>query len=149
VTDLLGRLRSAVGVDHVLTDGPDVAAYVVDWTGTHRGRALAVVRPGSTAEVAEVVRACAEARTPLVPQGGNTGLVGGGVDVGVAEVLEDAEEPVEAYVDAGGLQHRGVPRVQRDPAGVDLCGDVAVGEQHAADPSPRSAPRGGLITMVG
>ncbi|GAA1448512.1 FAD-binding oxidoreductase [Mycobacterium cookii] len=82
MTDLLERLRSAVGDDHVLTEPTDVAAYVVDWTGTHRGRALAVVRPGSTTEVAEVVRACAETRTPLVPQGGNTGLVGGGVPDG-------------------------------------------------------------------
>ena len=82
MNDLLARLRSAVGDDHVLTAPDDVAAHVVDWTGTHRGRALAVVRPGATAEVAEVVRACAETRTPLVPQGGNTGLVGGGVPDG-------------------------------------------------------------------
>jgi FAD/FMN-containing dehydrogenase len=79
VTDLLDRLRTAVGDAHVLTEPADVEAYVVDWTGTHEGRALAVVRPGSTAEVADVVRACAETRTPVVPQGGNTGLVGGGV----------------------------------------------------------------------
>lgn len=76
---LLDRLREAVGAAHVLTGDDEVAAHVVDWTGVHRGRALAVVRPGSTDEVAAVVRACAEARTPLVPQGGNTGLVGGGV----------------------------------------------------------------------
>jgi FAD/FMN-containing dehydrogenase len=79
MTDLLDRLRTAVGDTHVLTEPGDVAPYVVDWTGTHEGRALAVVRPGSTAEVAEVVSACAETRTPVVPQGGNTGLVGGGV----------------------------------------------------------------------
>ncbi|TGN63600.1 FAD-binding oxidoreductase [Nocardioides eburneiflavus] len=79
MTDLLERLRTAVGDAHVLTEPADVAAYVVDWTGVHEGRALAVVRPGSTAEVAAVVRACAETRTPVVPQGGNTGLVGGGV----------------------------------------------------------------------
>lgn len=79
MTDLLDRLRTAVGDAHVLTEPADVEAYVVDWTGTHEGRALAVVRPGSTAEVAAVVRACAETRTPVVPQGGNTGLVGGGV----------------------------------------------------------------------
>ncbi|CAM3647860.1 FAD-binding oxidoreductase [Nocardioides zeicaulis] len=77
---LLDRLREAVGAAHVLAG--DDEAYVVDWTGVHRGRALAVVRPGSTEEVAAVVRACAEARTPLVPQGGNTGLVGGGVPDG-------------------------------------------------------------------
>jgi FAD/FMN-containing dehydrogenase len=79
VNDLLARLRQAVGDAHVLTEAADMAAHVVDWTGVHEGRALAVVRPGSTAEVAEVVRACHESRTPVVPQGGNTGLVGGGV----------------------------------------------------------------------
>ena len=82
MTDLLDRLRAAVGDAHVLTERDDVAAYVVDWTGVHAGRALAVVRPGSTDEVAAVVAACAEARTPIVPQGGNTGLVGGGVPDG-------------------------------------------------------------------
>jgi FAD/FMN-containing dehydrogenase len=79
VTDLLDHLRTAVGADHVLTDDADVAAYVVDWTGVHVGRALAVVRPGSTDEVAAVVAACHEAGVAIVPQGGNTGLVGGGV----------------------------------------------------------------------
>ena len=77
--DLLDRLRTSIGADHVLTDDADVAAYVVDWTGTHAGRALAVVRPGSTEEVAAVVAACAGAGVAVVPQGGNTGLVGGGV----------------------------------------------------------------------
>ena len=77
--DLLDQLRSTVGADHVLTDAADVAAYVVDWTGVHEGRALAVVRPGSTAEVADVVKACHGVGAPIVPQGGNTGLVGGGV----------------------------------------------------------------------
>jgi FAD/FMN-containing dehydrogenase len=79
VTDLLDRLRLVVGDHHVLTGDADMAAHLVDWTGVHEGRALAVVRPGSTEEVAEVVRACHETRTPVVPQGGNTGLVGGGV----------------------------------------------------------------------
>ena len=63
----------------MLTSDDEVAAYVVDWTGVHAGRALAVVRPGSTAEVAAVVAACHATGTPVVPQGGNTGLVGGGV----------------------------------------------------------------------
>lgn len=79
MTDLLDRLRAAVGADHVLTEPGDVAAYVVDWTGVHSGRALAVVRPSSTDEVAAVVAACASAGVAIVPQGGNTGLVGGGV----------------------------------------------------------------------
>lgn len=69
-------LRACVGQAHVLTDG-DLSAYAVDWRKRAPGRALAVVRPGSTAEVAAVVRLCAAARVAVVPQGGNTGLVVG------------------------------------------------------------------------
>jgi FAD/FMN-containing dehydrogenase len=77
--DLVAALTAAVGADHVLTDRGVVAGYEVDWTGRWRGRALAVVRPASTDEVVAVVRACGAAGVALVPQGGNTGLVGGGV----------------------------------------------------------------------
>jgi FAD/FMN-containing dehydrogenase len=62
----------------VLTDG-DLSAYERDWRKRWHGKALAVVRPGNTAEVAAVVQACARHGVSLVPQGGNTGLVGGGV----------------------------------------------------------------------
>jgi FAD/FMN-containing dehydrogenase len=78
MTALLDELRRAVGAAHVLTEG-DLGAYTLDWRRRWQGRALAVVRPGTTAEVAAVVRACARAGTAIVPQGGNTGLVGGGV----------------------------------------------------------------------
>ena len=84
---VLDALRGAVGAAHVLTDG-DLSAWELDWRKRWRGRALAVVRPGSTAEVAAVVRACAAHGTSLVPQGGNTGLVGGGVpDASGTQVL--------------------------------------------------------------
>jgi len=76
---LLDDLRAAVGPSHVLTDPDILAAYEIDWTTVYRGRARAVVRPATTAEVASVVMACARADAPLVPQGGNTGLVGGSV----------------------------------------------------------------------
>jgi len=75
---LLDELAAACGVQHVLTEG-DLSAYEVDWRRRWHGKALAVVRPGSTAEVAAAVRACAAHRVAVVPQGGNTGLVGGGV----------------------------------------------------------------------
>jgi FAD/FMN-containing dehydrogenase len=78
--DLLAReLADVVGAAHVLVD-PDLrAGYEVDWTRRYRGDARAVVRPGSTGEVARVVERCGEAGVAVVPQGGNTGLVGGGV----------------------------------------------------------------------
>lgn len=75
---LLDDLRAAVGASQVLTDG-DLSAYELDWRKRYRGKALAVVRPASTAEVAAVVRACARHGASLVPQGGNTGLVGASV----------------------------------------------------------------------
>ena len=75
---LLTALRSLLGDAQVLTEG-DLSAWELDWRRRWRGKALAVVRPGSTAEVAAVVRACAAAGVSIVPQGGNTGLVGGGV----------------------------------------------------------------------
>jgi FAD/FMN-containing dehydrogenase len=76
---LLSVLAEIVGGTHVITDPGVRAGYERDWTGRWQGRARAVVRPAGTAEVAAVVRACAEAGTAIVPQGGNTGLVGGGV----------------------------------------------------------------------
>ena len=74
---LLQQLAAAVGEANVLT-GDAAAPYLTDWRKRYVGRARAVVRPASTAEAAAIVRACAQARTPMVPQGGNTGLVGGG-----------------------------------------------------------------------
>ena len=82
MTTLLETLRHIVGDTQVLvpqTPGDDLAAYTHDWRKRWKGRPLAVVRPGSTAEVAAAVRACAAAGAAIVPQGGNTGLVGGGV----------------------------------------------------------------------
>jgi FAD/FMN-containing dehydrogenase len=86
-TALLDTLRSQIGAAHVLTDG-DLSAWELDWRKRWRGKALAVVRPGSADEVAAVVRACTAHGTPIVPQGGNTGLVGGGVpDASGTQVL--------------------------------------------------------------
>jgi FAD/FMN-containing dehydrogenase len=73
---LSDRLSGLVGAAHVLTDPADIAPFVTDWRGRYRGAAQCVVRPGNTAEVAAVVKACAEAGVPIVPQGGNTSLCG-------------------------------------------------------------------------
>jgi len=76
---LVAALRSVVGAAHVLTDADVVASYALDWSRRFGGPAVAVVRPGDVDEVAAVVRACIGARVPVLPQGGNTGLVGGSV----------------------------------------------------------------------
>lgn len=74
-------------ITRVATDPSVTAGYCVDFTGRWRGSTPLVVLPGSTAEVAEVMRVCAEEGVPVVPQGGNTGLVGGGVPMGGEVVL--------------------------------------------------------------
>ncbi|MCJ2046332.1 FAD-binding oxidoreductase [Methylobacterium sp. J-078] len=79
---LLAHLADRLGAAHVLTDPTDVAPHLAETRGLRRGHALAVVRPANTAEVAGVVRACAEVGVPVVAQGGNTGHVGGGLPQG-------------------------------------------------------------------
>ncbi len=76
MTDLIASLRQIVGDAHVLTEG-DLSAYEQDWRRRVHGKALAVVRPATTEQVAAVVKACAANGTSIVPQGGNTGLVVG------------------------------------------------------------------------
>jgi len=73
----LGALEGIVGARHALTDPALFAGALVEPRGLYRGKALAFVRPGSTEEVAAVTAYCNEARIGIVPQGGNTGLVGG------------------------------------------------------------------------
>ena len=77
--DLIPALREVVGPAGLITDPVDTAPYVTDWRGLYRGRTQAVVRPATTAELAEVVRRCAATGIGMVPQGGNTSMVGGAV----------------------------------------------------------------------
>ena len=81
-TELAPAIRQAlaaiVGEQHVLT-GDATAGFAVDWTGKFRGQTPAVIRPGDTEQVARVLACCTGAGLAVVPQGGNTGLVGGGV----------------------------------------------------------------------
>ncbi len=78
----LEAIEAIVGAGAVLT-GEDASPYLTDWRGAFRGSALAVVRPSSTHTVADVVRYCAQTGTPVVPQGGNTGLAAGATPAGV------------------------------------------------------------------
>src|SRR5262245_26110375 len=75
--DLLDRIRAVVGDKGCLIDAGDMAPYLNSWRDGWQGRSPMVVRPASTQEVAAVVSLCHEARTPIVPQAGNTGLTGG------------------------------------------------------------------------
>lgn len=75
----LAQLCETVGPEHVIVDADRLRSYETDWLGRRSGWARAVVRPADTGQVADVIRTCAEHRMPVVTQGGNTGLVGGGV----------------------------------------------------------------------
>ncbi|HSA48632.1 MAG TPA: FAD-binding oxidoreductase [Yinghuangia sp.] len=92
------ELADIVGGSNFLT-GDATAGYVVDWTGRFHGWTPAVVRPGTTAQVSAVLAACNAAGVPVVPQGGNTGLVGGGIPLNGEVVLSltglDRLDPVD------------------------------------------------------
>lgn len=81
-------LAEIVGANNVITDQQECKGYLTDWTGVYRGRAIAVVRPGSTAEVAAIVKLCSRMNVCITPQGGNTSVSGGSVPAGVdAEIV--------------------------------------------------------------
>ena len=132
----LTALADVTGSEHVLR-GDAAAGYVVDWTGKFRGSTPAVVRPGSTEDVQRILVLCAEAGVALVPQGGNTGLVGGGiprhgevvlsltrlgrlepVDVEASQVTASAGVPLQAVRAARPDLDFGVNIASRDTATV-------------------------------
>ena len=142
-TGLLRELIEAVGEAHVLVDPDLTASYETDWTGRFSGAARCVVRPADTAQVVAVVRACAAAGQPLVTQGGNTGLVGGGVPAGGEVVLSLRRLSTLGPVDLRSGQvtaGAGVPLAQLQKhvraAGMDFGVDLAARD---------SATVGGLV----
>jgi len=124
MASLLDDLRAIVGAAHVLVDdGADaLAGYERDWRKRYHGHALCVVRPGSADEVAAVVRRCArEDGVSIVPQGGNTGLVGGGVpDASRRQVLLSTR------------RLRAVRRVDADNLSITVEAGLALQEVQAA-----------------
>ncbi len=102
--ELVERFKNIVGPSNVLVDG-DLSAYELDWRKRSRGKALAVVRPGNTPEVAALVKACALAGVSIVTQGGNTGLVGGSIpdDSGRQVVLSLGRMNTVRSIDAANL----------------------------------------------
>lgn len=75
--ELIARFRTIVGDKYAVTDAADIAPYVVEERNLYHGRSPLVLRPGTTAEVAAICKLATEQKIALVPQGGNTGLVGG------------------------------------------------------------------------
>lgn len=137
------RLAAIVGDGHVLTDPELAASYETDWTRRFHGRSRCVVRPADTAEVAAVLRLCSEAGVAVVPQGGNTGLVGGGVPAGGEVVLSlkrlaatEAVDAVACEVVTGAGVTAAALNAQAAPHGLRLGVDLA---------SRDSATVGGMV----
>jgi FAD/FMN-containing dehydrogenase len=127
-------LASIVGPDHVLADPQLTAPYDTDWTRRFTGRARAVVRPASTTETAAVLACCTAAGVPVVPQGGNTGLVGGSVPRGDGEqvvvstrrlTLLEPVDAVAAQVTAGAGVSISALQAHARAAGFDYGVDLA------------------------
>ncbi len=117
---LLRAFAGVVGAGQVLT-GDAAAGYAVDWTGGFTGHTPAVLRPRDTAEVSALLALCADAGVAVVPQGGNTGLVGGGVPLHGEVVLSLAR-----------LDRLG----PADPGARQLTAGAGVSLQQVADASP-------------
>jgi FAD/FMN-containing dehydrogenase len=155
---LIDALVAAVGARDVLVDDDVRASYETDWTRRFHGRARAVVRPGDAAEVAAVLAACREHRAAVVAQGGNTGMVGGGVPRGGEIVLSlgrlrelgevdraTAQVTVGAGVTLAALQ--GHARAAGLDAGVDFGGrdSATVGGMVATNAGGIQAMRHGTV----
>ena len=146
VDPLASSLAEVVGDGNVLTDDDVRAGYEVDWTRRWRGRARLVVRPSSAAQVAAVVRSCAAAGAAIVPQGGNTGLVGGGVprsgevvlSTARLQTLDDVDQAGPSVTAGAGVPLASVQRAAQDVGlvfGVDLAArdSATVGGMVATD----------------
>lgn len=134
---LLAEFETIVGRSNVITDPDLIGAFSTDWSGRFVGATPVVVRPGSSAEVAEVLNVCATEGIRVVPQGGNTGLVGGGVPLRGELVLNllrltriDAVDVAEAKVTVGAGVRLAV--LQRHAADAGMAYPVDLGSRESA-----------------
>lgn len=132
VTSFLADIGAAIGDDRVVTDPDVVVGHVVDWTGRWRGTSPAVLRPRTVDEVAAVVRLARRHRVALIPQGGNTGLVGGSVPLAGEVVVDlrrlDVLGPVDtaaSQVTVGAGVALAALQAHVDPHGLALGVDLA------------------------
>ncbi len=150
---LLRELAEIVEPAHVLTEPDAKSGYEVDWTGRFRGATPAVIRPGSTSEVAAVVELCRREGVAVVPQGGNTGMVGGGVPLAGELVVSlrrlDHVDPVDTaaqQVTAGAGAT--VESVQRAAASAGLRYAVDFGARGTATVGGSTATNAGGINLI-
>ena len=145
--------REIVGAANVLTDADTVAPYVTDWTGRFVGTGTTVVRPGSVDEVVAIVELCRREGIAIVPQGGNTGMVGGGVPLHGEVVVSlrrldhvGEVDPVSQQVSAGAGAT--VEAVQLAAAAVGLRYAVDFGGRGTATVGGSIATNAGGINLV-
>jgi FAD/FMN-containing dehydrogenase len=150
---LVDAFVSTVGTAHVLVDREITAPYSRDWTGRFEGAAAVVVRPGSTDEVAEVVRQCQADGIAIVPQGGNTGLVGGGVPLAGEVVLSlrrllrlDEVDQTAMHLTAGAGVTIGA--VRRHAEGAGLAYGVDLGSRETATVGGTIATNAGGLHLL-
>ena len=147
---LLREFAAVVGEAHVLT-GDAAAGYAVDWTGGFAGHTPAVLRPRDTAEVAGLLRLCGDAGVAVVPQGGNTGLVGGGVPLHGEVVLSLARLDRLGPADAGAGQITAgagatLQQVADAHPGLDL--GVSIASRHSATVGGALATNAGGLRVL-
>jgi FAD/FMN-containing dehydrogenase len=147
------ELADIVGERHLLTAADQRAAYETDWTGRFRGCSPAVVRPADTAQVAAVLEVCRRAGLALVPQGGNSGLVGGGVPLSGEVVVSlrrltavDPVDTVAGQVTAGaGVT---IAAVQAAAAAAGLRYAVDFAARHSATVGGSVATNAGGLNVM-
>lgn len=147
---LLKTLGGIVGASHVLT-GDATAGFAVDWTGRFKGETPAVVRPATTEQVAAVLKLCADAGVPVVPQGGNTGLVGGGVPLHGEVVLSTTRLNRREGVDREAAQvtaGAGVTLQQVAEAGPDLDLGIQIASRGSATVGGAIATNAGGVRVL-
>ncbi|KAF0170479.1 MAG: actin interacting protein [Rhodobacteraceae bacterium] len=111
IDQLVRGLITEIGADSIVDADQDLSRYFKDWSGDHAGTGLVVLRPATVENVCKAVRFCSQVGVPIVPQGGNSGLVGGAIDAAGGCVILSLErlnkirgiDPVNltAAVDAG------------------------------------------------
>jgi FAD/FMN-containing dehydrogenase len=102
-TPLLDRLKGIVGPRGFSEDADEIAPHLVEWRGRYRGRTALLLKPQTTQEVTRILAVCNETRTPVVPQGGNTGLVGGQIPLEGEILLSLTRMNRIRSMDAGGM----------------------------------------------
>jgi FAD/FMN-containing dehydrogenase len=101
--DILARLKNAAGLKGFSEDASEIAPHLVEWRGKYQGKSALLLKPKTTAQVSAILQICHDTRTSIVPQGGNTGLVGGQIPFHGEVLLSLERMNAIRAVDASGM----------------------------------------------